>query len=280
MKPEDLNIQNLTTLTTILLGIISIVIFLGIILGIGPEFKSYYNTRTAPIMLAILYVLTTCYLIKYIDKKKTTKILSILLLAPIIFYFISPIQNIYIDLSLPILITLLILLSIDLIKQTKKGSKKHRIKKTGATVIHISIVLILIGVLATSTMGIQQEQTLEKNEVWDFNEYQIEFIEYEETEKGYATYHHYNLNIIDKNDKETTTQIEGIEKGDSHSFRPAIHSTLTEDLYISLNSAEENQITITAETNPLIILLWLGTITFSIGITMRLLTSKPINKNR
>ncbi|OUJ18545.1 Cytochrome c biogenesis factor [Methanonatronarchaeum thermophilum] len=274
MKLKDINIQNLTTLTVILLGITCIVILLGILLGLGPDYKSYYNNRTGPIMLAILYVLTTCYLIKHINKKKTLTIISILILTSITLYLTSPIQNIYLETSLPILITLLILLPIDLLKQLKKKSKRNKIKKTGSTIIHISIILIIIGVITTSTMGFNQEQTISENEVWEINNYKIEYTGYEETDKGYATYHHFNLNITDQNNQQTTTQIEGIEKGDSQSFRPAIHSTPTEDLYLSLNHGDENHITITAETNPLIILLWLGSILFAIGMTMKLIPTK------
>ncbi|RZN61137.1 cytochrome c-type biogenesis CcmF C-terminal domain-containing protein [Methanonatronarchaeum sp. AMET6-2] len=270
MKLGDINIQNLTTLTVILLGVTTIVIFMGVLLGLGPEYRSYYDHRVSPIILAILYLILACYLLRYINKKKTLLTILFLIIASAILYFTSPTENIYLDLSLPILISLLIILTIDLLK-TLINRKTDRLQRTGTTLIHISFVLIVLGVIVTSTMGVYSEQTINENETWGFGDYEIEFTGYEETDRGYATYHHFNLQITDKDDRQTNTYIEGVEKGDSQSFRPAIHSTITEDLYISLTSAEKDQVTVTAETNPLILLMWIGSILFAVGLTIKLL---------
>ena len=166
MKPGSdlLSKNNLVSATVVSFSILVVLITIGMFtplivkLVTGMELSmdaEYFNLRTAPFAILFTLLLSACLLAGRYSQKQIAMFLGSILFVSLIFLLVSPTGDWKTDLVLPMFIASVLAVLYRLSTITKERSGRALFRGIGAHVIHVGILLIIFGVIASSTMKIE-----------------------------------------------------------------------------------------------------------------------------
>lgn len=290
--------------------VLTIVILLGtifpliaqVILGYQVTIGSkYYSDVTLPLALILFFLMGICPLISWrrahlpaLKRRFIYPILAVVMTLIISFLF-----GIYDLISLlTVSVSTFVISTHGLefwrgIKSEKKirGSGyitsfliifKNNRRRYGGYLVHISIVILLIGVIASSFYNTSKMVSLNKGEAYNLNEYTLIFDDHtfrQETEKSVFTF---SLNLL-KNGEIVHTASPSIEyysKQKQYLTQVYIYTAGFSDLYIIPVELEENVGTFKIESLPLVNLIWIGATMMCFSTIIAMTASNGIRKDK
>lgn len=256
----------------------------GVKISVGPPF---FNQVNGPIFLAIILLTGFCSLIgwrrvsiKNLVRNFLWPLLTALIL--LIVLFILGIRELYALITFPVCIFVIATIFYEWFRGTKA---RHRTRsenylkaffnlaranrpRYGGYIVHISILLIAVGVVGSSLYSVEKDAMLKPGESITINNYTLTFD---------------NLDTYDTESKSVVTaslsvynrgKLEGRLTPEKYFHRSyeqavsevAIRSTLIEDLYVILIGWEEDGTTaFKVLVNPLVSWIWIGGGVFLVG---------------
>ncbi|MDK2892678.1 cytochrome c-type biogenesis CcmF C-terminal domain-containing protein [Methanohalophilus sp.] len=116
----------------------------------------YFNLRTAPFAILLVLLLSACILVEKYSQKQVFMFVGGEVIASLLFLLASPTGDWKTDLVLPMFIGTVLVVLYRLVKIINERSGKVLLRGIGAHVIHIGILLIIFGVIVSSTMKIEE----------------------------------------------------------------------------------------------------------------------------
>jgi len=259
----------------------------GNVINIG---QSFFNISTVPILLAIILLAGICSLIAW--RRQTDRRLARSLLWPALAAVVVVIVTLIFGVRNWIALSAYFLCSFSLaaifsqwLRDVLAFSRKSSLdivssfwrllivnrRRYGAFIVHISIVIVAIGIVGSSLFDVEKEAELLPGEQMTINGYALVYngLYVEGNEAMTRMIISADMDAY-KNDR----YIGKIDPGyiydgnyDTWVSEVAIHSTLVEDLYIALvnwevitleDESEVVQASFSAKINPLIIWMWIG----------------------
>jgi cytochrome c biogenesis factor len=114
----------------------------------------YFNNRSALPTAALVILLTMCLLYGYFGAKRTLFVGAFTMAISISFAFLSPFGNLPLDVTVPVVSMALVATFYKIYMSTKRDSRMMKLRGVSAHVIHLGIILILIGIVASSNMKV------------------------------------------------------------------------------------------------------------------------------
>ncbi len=252
----------------------------------------YYNSVNGPVILALLFVMGIGPNLSWRNTSKenlTTNLLVPLSLLLISFILLASFSSRPLISSLSI--SVIILVASTILIEWAKGSYRitkagtpwfmaliklimNNRKKYGGYVVHISILLVAIGVIGINFYQIKVDKVLSVGEEVNVGKYIVELIEIDENEyndrrEKIATF------LVKNNENEVITTMSGnntfYPSFNMASIRAAIHSNPVEDLYIIPSDFLSNtDMKLIISINPLVWWMWLGGPIFITGTLISL----------
>ncbi|WP_242492640.1 cytochrome c-type biogenesis CcmF C-terminal domain-containing protein [Methanolobus psychrotolerans] len=253
--------------------------------------SSYFNNRAAIPVTILVLLLSTCMLVGYANRKHIVPIVGGTAALSILFAVISPLENTPMDISVPVLIVALLATFYRIIKIysiSKNDITLVKIKKLSAHVIHVGILLILLGIVLSSNMKVENSAVLGTTETGSFDgqHYQLKINSMNSYYSGEA-FRSYpassytteiDFDIYKNGNYFKTGQINYITdfKWGQTYTTTYINRGLTEELFIAPRAIDESggKVDIYMRTVPFINCLWGGIYLMVIGITALLLADR------
>ncbi|MGM0770948.1 MAG: hypothetical protein ACQESU_04995 [Halobacteriota archaeon] len=123
----------------------------GVEMGMSPE---YFNNRSALPTAALVLLLTMCLLYGYFGSRKTLFIGGFTVAISIAFAFLSPFGNLPLDVTVPIVSMALVATFYKIYISIQRDSNIMKLRGVSAHLIHLGIILILIGIVASSNLKV------------------------------------------------------------------------------------------------------------------------------
>ena len=123
----------------------------GVEMGMTPE---YFNNRSALPTAALVILLTMYLLYGYFGAKRTLFVGGLTVAMSIAFVFLSPFGNLPLDVSVPIVSMGLVATFYKIYMSLQRDSNMMKLRGVSAHVIHLGIILILIGIVASSNLKV------------------------------------------------------------------------------------------------------------------------------
>ena len=133
-------------------------------ISLAPE---YFNNRATFPTLAMILLLSTCMLIGYSSRKNVALIVAGSAVISIISALISPFGNTPMDISIPIL-TIAVISTFYKISRSWNPDISKTIRVTSAHLIHLGILFILLGIVLSSNMKMEDSQVITTGETTKF----------------------------------------------------------------------------------------------------------------
>uniref|UniRef100_UPI00272E1932 cytochrome c-type biogenesis CcmF C-terminal domain-containing protein n=1 Tax=Methanococcoides sp. TaxID=1966350 RepID=UPI00272E1932 len=121
-------------------------------ISMGAE---YFNDRSAIPTAALVVLLTTGLLYGYFGAKKALLVTGLTVLLSLVFAFISPFGNLPLDVTVPLTGMAVVATFYKMYMAMERGSWILKLKGISAHVIHLGILFILIGIVASSNMQVE-----------------------------------------------------------------------------------------------------------------------------
>ncbi|UCG69701.1 MAG: cytochrome c biogenesis protein CcsA [Thermoplasmata archaeon] len=276
---EDLiNDKNLMFLTLILLTITTIVTLLLLILAINGTNRNQFDTKVGFFAMIGVLVLVACLAWKYIGRKVILGLFSIYGIIGFVLGMDLFIENVAIPMQIIIWITIpLLILAVGasllmIIKSINTRSLRGSVNGIAPHVVHLGVIFIMIGFVASNFMVTEKNITLLLNGPAEkVGDYELRlvgsrlssdhvFVEVEISQNG---------KVIGSAEPGLVV-IEGQVRNEI-----SVKGSVAEDLYLVFNDYSKAGDTVTSvdlevKILPLMSLLWLGMWLLAIGILMRL----------
>ena len=136
----------------------------GVEISLGPQ---YFNDRTAIPTAILVLLLSTCMLVGYTSRKNVAVVVAGSALLSILFAIISPFGNLPMDVSVPIL-TVSVIATLHKISRSWNRDTSGTIRNISAHLIHLGILFILLGIVLSSNMKMEDSQVLITGEMAEF----------------------------------------------------------------------------------------------------------------
>ncbi|MBI2860509.1 MAG: heme lyase CcmF/NrfE family subunit [Chloroflexi bacterium] len=251
---------------------------------VGPPF---FNQVNAPILLAIILLAGICTLIGW--RRATPRNLVRSFLTPVIFAVIvvlvllaAGITHAYALIAFGVCAFVLSTILYEWFRGTRArhhtrnenyliaffnllGANRPRY---GGYIVHISILLMAVGVVGSSVYAIEREATLKPGDATNVGRYKLEYINTDTYETASRLVVASTLSVYNSDKFIGTLTAEKYfhRSYDQPVTEVAIRSTLREDLYvILLNAEEDGTVVLKLLVNPLVAWVWIGGIVFIIG---------------
>jgi cytochrome c-type biogenesis protein CcmF len=142
-------------------------------------------------------------------------------------------------------------------------------RRYGGYVVHIGIVMIFVGVAASSVFRIEVQQTVSPGQEFTVGRYRLRFERIESREDGHMAASAAVVSVFEGDRQIDTLKPEKrfYKKPKQPTTEVANRSTLREDLYLVLGSYDPQSklATILAYVNPLVVWIWLGGLVLAMG---------------
>jgi cytochrome c-type biogenesis protein CcmF len=277
-----INDKNLMFLTLILLTITTIVTLLLLIMAIDGTDRNQFDTKVGLFAMIGIVVLTVCLVWKYLGVK-TTLILLILTGAISIVLGALFQNNWIVSTTMPFLILATGASMYKIVKSINIKSLRGSINGIAPHVVHLGVVFILIGFVASNFLVIEEDITLVLNgQSEKVGEYDLRMIEgsYSPGDSIFVT-----VEILRDGNKIGEAKPGAMVIEQQWRNEISVRGTPTEDVYLTYVDARVLDNTVTSvdlevKILPLMSLLWLGMWLLAIGILMRLIVdySRPKKK--
>ncbi|WP_406660938.1 cytochrome c-type biogenesis CcmF C-terminal domain-containing protein [Methanolobus sp. ZRKC3] len=290
MKTEKplLNASNMMLATVLVLLLLATVITMGMLtplvaklasgveISLGPQ---YFNDRAAIPTAVLVLLLSTCMLAGYTARKNITLIVAGSAALTLISAILSPFGNIPMDISVPILAVATITTFHKIARSWNRDHSKT-IRGISAHLIHLGILFILLGIVLSSNMKVEDSQVLNTGDMAKFEGQKYEIMlksmssQYQGEPYQDKPASSYTTDIdfdIYKNGKYFKTgqvkYITDFKWGQTYTTT-YIHRGLTEELFIAPRAIEETkgELDVYMRTVPFINFLWGGMYLMVIGI--------------
>ena len=162
-KKDIIDSRNLMMISVITMLLLATLITIGMMtpliirltsgaqIGMSAE---YFNQRSALPVAALVILLTACLLNGYFGSRRTAYVAGTTLLIALIFAFISPFGNLPLDITVPIVSMGIVATLYKIYISLSTKERNAKIRKISAHVIHLGILLILIGIVASSNLKV------------------------------------------------------------------------------------------------------------------------------
>ncbi len=143
----------------------------------------------------------------------------------------------------------------------------------GGYIVHLGIIVMVIGITASSAYDEKKEVTLNRGETIEIREYKLRYEQLQQEPVSNGTRVHARIDVF-KNGSLLTTMKPGmdlLENTDQSHSRPDIRSTWQNDLYLVLSSWTQNgTVSLRVYHNPLVKWIWTGLLVVLFGGFLRL----------
>ena len=179
------NIMLATVLTFVLL---SVLLTIGMLTPLIARLTSsvemsmdsqYFNNRSALPAALLVVLLTMCLFIGYLRSRNTLIIAGAAIVVSILFAIISPFKNTPIDVTVPVIAIALVAVLYKMVRMVDKQSTFKTMRGIGAHIIHLGILLILLGVVVSTNVKVEDSTVLSLDEMGTFenHKYSIKITE-------------------------------------------------------------------------------------------------------
>jgi cytochrome c-type biogenesis protein CcmF len=135
-------------------------------------------------------------------------------------------------------------------------------RRYGGYVIHIGVVMIFIGVAASSLFRVEKQITLEQGDSFEVGRYTLKYDQIKISEDDHIASQAAAIEVFARGKQIDTLRPEKrfYKKQEQPTTEPAIRQTLREDLYVILGSYDQSSglATLQVFINPMVSWLWLG----------------------
>lgn len=246
-------------------------------LSLGSD---YFNPRTALPTVLLIMILTICLLVSSVRPRSSLMATAAFLLLVVSVVAISPFSNTAVDMAIALVIPALIATAykIWLTVRDKKGYGRYR--GLSAHLIHLGILCILLGVVLSSNMKIEDSAVFETGKMGAGNiqDYTLKITSMASRLEGepyqdrqassYIT--RIDFDIYDQNRYKRSGSVEYITdfKWGQTYTTTYIHRGLTEELFIVPRALDEEtgEVDMYVRIVPFINLLWGGIYMMALGI--------------
>jgi len=173
---DVLTVRNTMLATVSVLVLLSALIAMGLLtpfiirISTGEEIlldAAYFNLRAALPTLALVILLILCLLIGSAGKKESLIVLGLGVAGSILSVVFSPISSLPVNLSFPLLAAAFFAVMYRLLS-SKEKTLKGNLRKTGSHIIHLGVVLLLIGIIFSTNMKLEDSAVVPLGEVGTF----------------------------------------------------------------------------------------------------------------
>ncbi|HII01221.1 TPA: cytochrome C biosynthesis protein [Methanosarcinaceae archaeon] len=128
---------------------------------------AYFNARTALPTLALVLVLAFCLMLGSAGRKEGLVVVGLGVLGSIVSAVFSPFSSMPINVAFPILAAALFAVVYKLL--SSRGSNfSEKIRRTGSHIIHLGAVLLLVGIVFSTNLNLEDSAIISLDEVGTF----------------------------------------------------------------------------------------------------------------
>jgi len=155
----------------------------------------------------------------------------------------------------------------------------NRQRRYGGYIVHLSMILIFIGIIGTSIYQTSYSTTLQRDLPEEVGDYTFTYMGFSKIEELNHNDYKINLAISNGNIDGTVTPIlsENL-KAQATYVHVGVKSLPFEDIYVIPESLDENQVSLTINYTPLIGFIWTGGQLMIIGVILGLLPNRLVRK--
>ena len=155
----------------------------------------------------------------------------------------------------------------------------NRRRRYGGYIVHLSMILIFIGIIGTSIYQTSYSTTLQRDLPEEVGGYTFTYMGYSRIEEPDKNDYRINLAITNGNLDETVTPIlsENL-KAQATYVHVGVKSLPFQDIYVIPESLDDNQVSLTINYSPLIGFIWAGGQLMIIGVVLGLLPNQLMKK--
>ncbi|ADD67133.1 cytochrome c assembly protein [Denitrovibrio acetiphilus DSM 12809] len=237
----------------------------------------YYNKVSSPFFLLILLASGIAPLLSYsktesgtiIKKMLPSAVIGIFAMAAMyVFGYTQPLSVILTGVTTFSFVTILIQITVNVRKSGAKVLLSNR-RYYGGLIVHIGVVLMAYGIIASSFYNYQVDRVLAPGESFKFEEYTLQVADVQFKQRKNYTSAYAPVRVFKDGKKLYTLAPERrfYDKNQEAFAEVAIRSSLKGDLYLILSSysKNENYVGIQAVYQPLIAWVWIGCIVMVLG---------------
>lgn len=291
MKPfyDYLDSSRVMYLTIIVLSLIALILTIGLLtplitqlttgakLNLTPE---YFNIRVALPVFALVVLLSICMTLNYFKIRMIIGVIGITILLSIASFSMKLFGDPWLDITLPIFI---LALAASLFKATKliiinfnSKAPKQALRLISPHLIHIGLMMILIGVVLSTTLSYEDTKTLRVGDSFGFKKYIIKVMDIKQYNDSFSTIYQVDLDIyregkfLDRANMKLIYDMRWIEMFEQGYSKVYINRMLEEDLFIAIRglSSAEGIVSLYVKISPAISAIWSGLIVMAIGMAI------------
>jgi cytochrome c biogenesis factor len=284
---DRINAHNAMLAAIILFSVLFLVMLIGMLIPLlkpGAVLDAtWFNGRTALPTLVLAMMLGVCLLIPDIAPLRIVGVVMAVILATVIFVVVSPLGNLPIDASTPVLGFAMLAVFHRIYRVCRAGSGAT-LRSISPHIIHLGIVLILIGVVVSTNTRIDGSEVIREGTLGTYarQPYAVKVTgigsQYEGAPYGeypgssYVTQVDFELysggRLIDRDEVKYITDFKW---GQSYATN-YVYRSLTEEVFITTKWSEGDSANLYMRTAPWITAVWGGIIIMSVGIVLLMYT--------
>jgi cytochrome c-type biogenesis protein CcmF len=151
-------------------------------------------------------------------------------------------------------------------------------RRFGAYIVHGGALVVIVAIAVSSTMGASKEVQLREGETTTLGAYSLTFVKAERITEPHRESVRARMDI-GKNGQSLGTLYPGMNQYESQREpigTPAVHTSLTEDLYLSIHNIDPDSGTVglLVLVNPMVGWIWIATAVMALGGLVALLPSR------
>ena len=178
MKPLNniLTVRSTMLATVFVLVLLAALITMGLLtpfilrVSTGEEIlldSAYFNLRAALPTLALVMLLTLCLLIRSAGKEEGLLVLGIGIVGSVLSVIFSPFSSLPVNIAFPLLAAAFFAVVYRLLSLREK-TLKGTLRRAGSHIIHLGAVLLLVGILFSTNMKLEDSAVVPLGEVGTF----------------------------------------------------------------------------------------------------------------
>lgn len=272
-------------LTIIVLSLIALILVLGLLtplivqliagtkLNLSPE---YFNIRVALPVFALVVLLAICMTLNYFEIRKIVIVAGIAILLSIASLAIRIFNDPWLDAALPVFLFALAASIFKVAKLINLKAPRQSLRAISPHLVHLGLMLILIGVVLSTTLAYEATKPLGVGDTWDFKKYAIKVTDIKQYNDSFSMAYQVDLDIqkegraLDRTSMKLVYDTRWIELFEQGYSKVYINRMPEEDLFIAIRglSGAQGIVNLYAKTSPAISAIWIGLIVMAIGIAI------------
>ncbi|MEA1905514.1 MAG: hypothetical protein U9N12_00985 [Euryarchaeota archaeon] len=285
---DRINTHNVMLASVVVFSVLFMIMIIGMLIPLlkpGAVLDAtWFNERTALPTLVLAMMLGVCLLVPDVAPLRIVGVVIAVILATVFFAVVSPLGNLPIDASMPILVFALLAVFYKIYRTYSAGSRSM-LRRISPHIIHLGIVLILIGVVVSTNIRIDGSEVIQEGTIGTYagQPYAVKVTkiasQYEGAPYGeypgssYVTQVNFELYSGDRLiDRDEVKYITDFKWGQSYATN-YVYRSLTKEVFITTKMTEGNLANLYMRTAPWITAVWGGIIIMSVGIVLLMYTA-------